>query len=242
MKHCSNEDAQTYLRDLLDAVGVTARPSDLEKLCRYADAILEENRRVNLTAIRDLAESLRLHVADSAAALPEVRGAAPGGLTDLGTGAGFPGVPLSLLGDRTAFLLDATRRKVEAVRRALETAGINGLTPVWSRAEEWAVDAPPDVTVVTARAVAELPTLLELASPLLRKGGRFVALKGVPTEDELRRAEQAAAIVGFSELSRRTLELPLGLEVRTVISYEKTSESAIALPRRVGLAVRKPLA
>lgn len=214
----------------------------LARLVKYLNAVLAANESVNLTRITDPAQALRLHLLDSLCAVPEILLAPAGSICDIGTGGGFPGVPIALACDRDAMLLDSVRKKSDVVERILTELGMNSMVAVsHDRAEQHAREHASRYAAVTARAVAPLASLVELASPLLRPGGVLIALKGNPDEAEFASGLAAARVVGLTLKTRRDFVLAGGNELRCVIAYEKTGASTVRLPRREGLAQHVPL-
>lgn len=211
-------------------------------LVDYLLLIMNANRTINLTGITDVDKALRLHLLDSLMGLPEVNRAPLGALLDLGTGGGFPGVPLAVAAERPGVLLDSVAKKTRALREVLAETGLSrSIDAECERAETFAQRRGGTFGVVTARAVAPLGSLVELASPLLQAGGLLVALKGLPSLKELEDARATAALVGMEEVSARRFTLPGGDEDRTIVSYARTGVPSVELPRRVGLAQRSPL-
>jgi 16S rRNA (guanine527-N7)-methyltransferase len=209
----------------------------------YLESLLDANERLNLTRVTDPRAAVRLHLVDSLIALPELHEAPTGVMLDLGSGGGFPGVPLALAAGRPAVLMDSVKKKTSAVTEVLlRTLPASQIVVVSERAEDHARLHAGEYSAVLARAVAPLAALLELASPLLRMGGVFVALKGVPQPEEMIAGEKVATMTGFGSLRVRRLVLPGGEERRTVVSAEKIGGATIRLPRRNGLAQRSPLA
>ncbi|MFA4965155.1 MAG: RsmG family class I SAM-dependent methyltransferase [Thermoleophilia bacterium] len=222
--------------------------SQAAALSRYADAILAW-RLGNVTALRTRPEVLRTLIGDSLALLDvEQLGERVGaGWLDLGAGAGVPGIPLAVALPGTELtLLDAAVKKCEFLRAAVAAAGIGARTQVvCARSERHAALGAPGreaYAVVLARAVAPLASLVELAAPLLAPGGVLLASKTARAlRAEAASAEAAAALCGLAagpvaKLSRS----PLGDAVCAV--YEKRSPVPDRLPRREGMAVRRPLA
>lgn len=242
MKHSRPGDCLAALRDGVLELGLSLPESALRQSCAYLGEVLALNERLNLTRIHESRSAVRLHLLDSLTALPEVASGRPGRLLDLGTGGGFPGVPLALASQRDAVVLDSSSKKIRAVGLALEAAGITGVEPVASRAEEYASAHASEFGVVVARAVAPLASLAELAAPLLAMGGIAVFLKGQPQDAELAAGEVAAGKLGLTQRGARQLLLPGVLEGRVIITYEKTGEPMVMLPRRTGLAQKRPLA
>jgi 16S rRNA (guanine527-N7)-methyltransferase len=239
--HVKHGNPQTdNLYRLARQMGLLLQPEALALCIDHVRAVLDANERVNLTAIRDEAQAVRLHVLDSLAVLPEVADAPAGRLLDIGTGGGFPGLPLCVASARDGLLLDSVRKKADAVRAIVESLGLGDRIEVAAvRAEELEAGG---FAVAVVRAVSELPSLVELAAPHLIEGGVLVALKGQVTDEELRRGDRAAEIVGLKRLSVRRYELPEGDEQRAAIAYRKVGEPRVRLPRRNGLAQKKPLA
>jgi 16S rRNA (guanine527-N7)-methyltransferase len=241
VKHCGDESSS--LEAWLAAVGVALPTRQLNTMLMFLDGLISVNQDVNLTRITDPEVAVRLHILDSLVALPEVHDAPSGVMIDLGSGGGFPGVPLAIASGRETVLLDSVRKKGAAVRAVLGRIHPDvGITVISERAEEHAQSHAGGYAVVVARAVAPLPVLLELASPLLAAGGRLVALKGNPTEAELNSGRVAAELVGFGSVVLRKLDLPGGGERRTIVSATKVGESSVRLPRRNGMAQKTPLA
>jgi 16S rRNA (guanine527-N7)-methyltransferase len=167
------------------ALGLPLDAAQGEALLRLLDELAQWNRAYNLTAITDRAQMLTHHLLDSLAVQPALAGAR---VLDLGTGAGFPGLPLALVNPQRSFaLLDGTAKKIRFVAHAARTLGLGNVVAVHGRAGEWQPDAPFDTVV--ARAVAPVAELAALALPLLAPGGRLVACKGQRREAE---AELAA--------------------------------------------------
>lgn len=239
MKH---SELVAELRVLLAAAGIELESAPIETMIRHMEYVLHTNQRLNLTAVRSAEESLRLHVLDSVMPLPEVSAAPGGPLIDIGTGGGYPGIPLALATGRQTLLLDSVKKKVEAIRPFLVQESLDSWISVsGERAEELALRSPGTASVVVARAVAPLSTLVELAAPLLVSGGTLIALKARPDPEEMRVGASAAAICGLEPAGSRTFDLPGGGELRTIVRYVKTDEPRITLPRRAGMANKRPL-
>lgn len=233
----------SYLGDYLAIMGIETSPSEREVLVRHIELVLDANQRVNLTRISDPEEAARLHTADSLAVLGDVGTAARGRLLDLGSGAGFPGIPIAVCSDRTVLLLDSVGKKVMALEAMIGPLGLTNRVSASSvRAEALARTDPAGFAVVTARAVSELPALVELASPLLAQSGRLICLKGSPSRLEISRADKVAGLAGMCLEYQRHFDLPFGAGHRTVLCYRRAGVSIAKLPRREGLAQHSPLA
>lgn len=191
------------------------------------------------TTVRDPSVGLHVHLTDSLSALdlPEVRGART--IADLGTGAGFPALPLACaLPDAEVFAVESRASKCAFLERAVECCGLRNAHVECARAEEWPCR---DLAVVCARAVAPLPVLLEYAAPLLRPGGAFVAYRGQRDADEESAARGAAALLGLRE-ERVVAVAPFpGADHHHLHLYVKVGQTPPRFPRRSGMARKRPL-
>jgi 16S rRNA (guanine527-N7)-methyltransferase len=231
-----------WLISMCADIGVVLHNEEANTLLNYLDRLIETNKLLNLTRITERESAIRLHLVDSLAAIPEVLKAPVGGICDIGTGGGIPGVPIAVVSGRSASVLDSVGKKARAVQTILDSVGLDGaVTAYANRAEQHSRDHRFAYSVVTARAVAPLPSLVELSAPLLAQNGLLVALKGSPSADELRSGEAVAAQVGMKLVSVRALQLPEGGESRTIVTYRRVGASRIKLPRREGIAQHSPL-
>ncbi len=209
---------------------------------QYLDAILEVNKTTNLTRIASQAEAEILHIEDSLVGLPEMEAAPEGLYGDLGSGGGFPGVPLAIATGRTTVLVDSVKKKMALVAGVLEELGLGGQISTYDgRIEELALERPGSFSALTARALSRLVSLLELASPLLSKGGQLICYKAQVDDEELEEARVVEGLVGMKLVSRRELTLSDGETSRTILVFEKIGRGKVKLPRRIGLAQRNPL-
>lgn len=233
---------------LHDEIGVRLRDmrldvsdKQLDALVLHAELVLEANATLNLTRITDARAVAVLHVADSLTALPFLATAPPGPFADLGSGAGYPGIPLAVMSGRPVTLVEAKKKKAVFLQTVIEAAELDAKAQA-IRAEELAVSGAAAFSAVVARAVAPLPSLVELASPLLRRGGLLIAMKGRPDDCEMAAGDVAAAIVGLGPGRTIAVTLPGDRSGRRMVVYTKMSDPRIRLPRRPGLAQRSPLA
>ena len=194
------------------------------------------------TTVREPAEAVEIHVADSLTGLEIEAVRAAGAMADIGAGAGFPGLVLAaaLPGARVD-LIESARRKCDVIERLAEAAGlVTRALPV--RAEEWArSDGREAYGVVTARAVAPLAVLLEYAAPLLERGGSFVAWKGSREPAEESAGAGAADELGLELREIRPVTPYSGSRNRHLYVYSKVRDTPPRYPRRPGVAARKPL-
>ncbi len=219
-----------------------AEDQTMSLMQRYLDSILEANKVTNLTRITDGEQARLLHIEDSLVGLPEVNEAPTGLYGDLGSGGGFPGVPLALATGRKTLLVDSVKKKMAIVQSALDDLSLSEQISTSSeRIEDLPLEYKEKFAVLTARALSKLVSLIELASPLLKKGGRLVCYKAQLSSEELEEALAVQDLVGMKMISQREICLSDGETTRTIVVFEKISKSRIKLPRRIGLAQKQPL-
>lgn len=210
-----------------------------EKLAKVLELLAAE--RASVSSIVD-ERAWRVHVADSLTGLevPELRRA--GRIADVGAGAGFPGLALAVALPRAQVdLIESVGRKCEFMRRAIEAAEIDNATVLHRRSEEWAAAQGREAyDVVTARAVGRLSTLAELASPLLKPNGLLIAWKGKRNPDEERQLEGAAEALAMRPLAVLDVGDRAGSEHRHLHVIGKSGPTPTNLPRRPGIAKKRP--
>lgn len=193
------------------------------------------------TAIRDRQRALEDHLADSLVALEieEVRRARK--IADLGTGAGFPGLPLAIALPRAEVdLVEANSHKAEFVGRAFASAGITNARTVWARAEAWR-DGLGRFDIVTARALGPMDVVAEYAAPLLKVGGTVVIWRGRRDPGAEARARSAGEILGLAVGEVRRVRPYTRAEHRHLHLMSKVSDTPASFPRRPGVARKRPL-
>ena len=209
---------------------------------QYVRLVIKANERINLTRIIDKEQSRILHVEDSLSALPELNNAPQGLYADMGSGGGFPGAILAIESGRTTYLIESVKKKAAAVSEIIQRCGLTEQIHVCDkRIEAVACEMRGQFSVVTARALASLPSLVELASPLLCHGGILICYKSQNIEDEKKQAQDMSAQVGMKEKSTRKSVLSDKVTKREIVTYEKVGEPKISLPRKMGFAQKHPL-
>jgi len=227
----------------LKQLGVEPRDTLLEQFFLYRQELLEWNTRMNLTAITGQEDVLVKHFLDSLSVL-KVYDKSSVRLLDIGSGAGFPGLALKIVRPQwEVVLLEATGKKVTFLRHMIETLQLKHVEAVNGRAEEFAhrLDYRATFDVVTARAVASLPVLLEYAAPFCRVGGRIILLKKGELEDELSRGKRAALEVGAVLTSNAAVLLPGIEDSRRLLMWEQQRVSPRRYPRSGAAMTKKPL-
>ena len=230
------------LESLLDSCDVSIADDAIRGCIEHFRLVLEVNQSINLTRITDIHDGLVLHILDSLLLTPFVESTPWGTMLDMGTGAGYPGVPLALATKRPIVLLDSVTKKINAVQSFCQELEIDNASCSNERVEQYAKEHRESCTCVVARAMASLPVLIEYASPLLSIGGSLVATKGTPDPQEIDSGLKAAHICGFEFETSQHIALPGGLGERTILQIKKTKNTSLGLPRKVGVAKKNPLA
>ena len=223
----------------LGEVGVVLPDVDVDRLVRHAASVLAANTVLNLTRILEPTDVLWLQIVDSLAYLPLV-GELEGPLVDIGSGGGYPGIPLAIATGLDVTLCDATGKKARFLAAVAEEI-VPRASVYGGRAEDLARERPVEFRTAVARAVASSAALVELAAPLLQVGGRLLALKGALGTTELSDGDRAAALCGMHRTGLWRYELPHRGERRCVVAYERVAGTTVKLPRRPGQAQQRPL-
>lgn len=232
-------------------LGFDLTPRQIEQFSLYYATLLDWNSRINLTAITDLEGVQVRHFLDSltvgAALLAEIGASEPPpgfSLLDIGTGAGFPGVPLKILWPQMKTVLaDSIGKKTAFLKELAGVLGLSEVEIVTARAEELGQNKAhrERYNVVTARAVASLPVLCEYCLPLTRIGGWLAVPKKGDISQEIDEAKKASKLLGGGEPMSHRFVLPGEDEERFVVTLKKVKATPPGYPRRVGLTKSRPL-
>lgn len=215
--------------------------SKRELIEKHLELVIKANKRINLTRIEDIDQAKVLHIEDSLTGIPEITSAPVGKYADIGSGAGYPGIPLAIATGRETLLIDARMKKMQAVQEMIIEMDLADRIKVYSgRAELLARTQGDQFAVVTARALSKLSVLLELAYPLLQNGGHLICYKSIVDDQEMEESTHVQKLVGMKLISDRSLTLSNG-HSRRIITYIKSEKSKIKLPRQEGMAQKNPL-
>lgn len=233
------------------ALGVPLDPAALAAFTRYYDMLAAHNEAAGLTTVVEPADVRRRHFVESLALIPALaaRGIGLDGasLVDVGSGAGFPGMPLALATPGlSATLMESHGRRAAFLMRLVEALGLGTrVRVVQARAEDAARDAEhrERYDIAVARALAPLATLVELTLPFVRTGGVLAAMKGSRAAEELAGAGEAIAAVGGGDAALVTLEMPGGARAHPpmLVIVHKLAPAPQRYPRRAGTPSRRPI-
>ena len=214
--------------------------SDAELCVRHLLMVNQVNQYMNLTRISDIHEALVLHVVDSLSLTRDLP-IEPERFLDMGTGAGFPGIPFAIYTGCEGVLLDSVGKKINAVNAFITELGLDAVTAVHDRCESYASKHASEFDTVFARAVGQMNLIVEYATPFIEEDGYLVMAKANPSDEERRIADKTAELCGLELVGVDEFDLPCDLGHRTVYLYQKVSKPRVKLPRAVGLAKKQPL-
>ncbi|MDA8233727.1 MAG: 16S rRNA (guanine(527)-N(7))-methyltransferase RsmG [Clostridia bacterium] len=235
---------QETLLEGATALGLTLSVKQTEDFEVYKNILLEWNQKFNLTAITEENEVAVKHFIDSLAVLPHLPKMSGAKLLDVGTGAGFPGLPLKImLPELEVCLLDSLQKRVGFLQEVIGRLELTGITGLHGRAEEKAHQAGmrEKFFFVTARAVARLNVLLEYCLPFVKPGGFFIALKGAEVEAEVKEGEKALNVLSGRLYKIVNFDLPLNGGKRSLVLVEKAGNTPDKYPRKAGTPEKKPI-
>lgn len=230
------------LKNYLEKLNIHFTDDMIDSFESYMEGILKWNEKINLTAITDKYEFIEKHFIDSVLCwnFNEYRNADT--IIDVGTGAGFPGIPLAILSpDKEFILVDSLRKRLNVIDQLAAECNIDNISTVHGRAEELARNKKyrERFDICVSRAVANLAVLCEYTLPFIKKGGYLLAYKGPDATEELARASKAVKVLGgkFKEIKQVDLE---GFKHNIVI-IEKVKETPDKYPRKAGTPSKEPI-
>lgn len=221
---------------------VNLEKKDVESFLKYKDILLEWNKKINLTAIEDDREIIIKHFIDSISVAPFIKKQNKK-IIDVGTGAGFPGIPLKIImKDLDVTLLDSLEKRTKFLNEVINKLDLKDIKAVHSRAEDKGIskDFRETFDLAIARAVANLPVLLEYCLPFVKEGGYFIAMKGSNLE-ELDNSKKALEILGGKVEDVVNFDLPFTDMKRNIIIIKKFRHTPTKYPRKSGKPSKQPL-
>ena len=244
MPNFTRQDFDKAVSEVFEKLGCecTWNENERERFFLLAKRLLEENEKYNLTAIRTLEGVIQKHFYDSAVASEAIPKNAT--VIDIGSGAGFPTLPLAIIRpDLKLTPVDSTEKKVNFIKDTADMLGLTNVTPVFGRAEDLAKTGMRNgFSCAIARSVASLPIICELCLPFVKPNGVFVAMKSEIALHEIEESENARKVLGASaDVDIRTLYVDDNNDKRMLFVVGKTSRTPDAYPRNYGQIKKKPL-
>lgn len=235
-------DNQTEtFKSLLEIYNINLNEEQIHLLLIFLELVIKKDKEINLTAIKSYSDGLILHLLDSLLFTKLLSNVNKQTILDIGSGGGFPAIPLAITTNNMIHSLDSVNKKLLAQEEFVDQLDVNNFKTVHSRIEDYGKSHKFEYKYITARALAPLVTLVEYASPLLDIQGELIISKGSQFNNELVLAKNAIDICGFELKEQIKFDLPNDYGHRELVSLKKVRKSNIALPRQTGKAKKDPL-
>ena len=232
------------LREKAAAFGIKLSDHQLEQFETYYEMLVEKNKVMNLTAITEKNEVIDKHFADSLALIKSGVSLTGQKILDIGTGAGFPGIPLKIaFPELEIVLLDSLNKRIKFLNEVIEALGLEKITAIHGRAEDYAKDAAyrEQYDLCVSRAVANLATLSEYCLPYVKVDGMFVPYKSGEIDEEVKESSKAVKILGGKIEDVVKFELP-GTDIgRSFVKIHKVKNTTKKYPRKAGMPSKEPI-
>lgn len=232
------------LKKGIEDLGLKCSDETIDKFSKYREILVEWNQKMNLTGIEEEKEVYIKHFLDSVAAVK--KGYIKDGMSiiDVGTGAGFPGLPLRIcLENSKVTLLDSLNKRINFLSEVCTNINIDDIELIHGRAEDFGKDEKyrEQYDIATARAVAGLPILMEFCVPFIKVGGYFVCLKGPNADTELEESRKAMEVLGLEFVEKIDVELPEIELKHNIVVFKKLNSTPAKYPRKAGKPVKTPI-
>ncbi|HCT64328.1 MAG TPA: 16S rRNA (guanine(527)-N(7))-methyltransferase RsmG [Lachnospiraceae bacterium] len=237
-------DNRQLLKDSLEKMGISLSENQTQQFFDYKSLLVEWNEKMNLTAITDEREVIIKHFVDSISILSEVKIEEGAEIIDVGTGAGFPGLPVKIIRpDLKVTLLDSLNKRIGFLDQVCTQLGLENVDNIHSRAEDGGQSPMlrEKFDYCLSRAVANLAVLSEYCLPFVKVGGMFVSLKGPDAVQEIKDAEIAIKKLGGEVERVIKIEIPNSDITHSLIIIKKIDNTPKVYPRKAGTASKKPI-
>ncbi|WP_160680314.1 16S rRNA (guanine(527)-N(7))-methyltransferase RsmG [Clostridium sp. C8-1-8] len=232
------------LEEACSSVDVEFNEDKYNKFITYMELLKEWNEKINLTAITEDEQIIKKHFVDSIKAFNSPLFKSANNLIDVGTGAGFPGIPIAIIReDLKVTLLDSLNKRVNFLNEVINKLGLNNVKTIHSRAEDGArtSELREGFDIATSRAVANMCVLSELCIPYVKVNGHFIALKGPAIEEELEESKNAVATLGGRLLEVIQVNIEDTDLKHNLVVVKKMKETPKTYPRKAGSITKKPI-
>ena len=230
------------LDNYLNVLNIELKEKQIKQFYDYMNLLIQWNKNINLTAIIEPKEIIIKHFVDSLTISKYVNEKSK--LIDVGTGAGFPGIPLKILrNDIDITLVDSLNKRIKFLEVVINKLNLGNIKAVHGRAEEIGRDKEyrEKFDYATSRAVANTATLSEYLIPLIKINGKCIYMKGPDTNEELEKGKKAISVLGGNIISKEEFELPYSDIKRTIIIIEKIKNTPTKYPRKAGIPSKEPI-
>lgn len=232
------------LKEKCQKAGIELQEHQLKEFQKYYEMLIEKNKVMNLTAITEWEEVVDKHFVDSLALTQVVSLKEPIQILDLGTGAGFPGIPLKIAFPKLKIvLLDSLNKRIKFLNEVIEELGLSGITAIHGRAEDYArqPEYREQFDLCVSRAVANLSTLSEYCIPYVKQGGKFISYKSGDVKEEVETAKKAVSDLGGKICDTVKFSLPNTDIERSFVIIQKQKKTPKIYPRKAGLPSKEPI-
>ncbi len=236
------EKFEEIINKYLKEINIELKKEQTEKFYKYMNLLLEWNEKINLTAITEPEEVILKHFVDSLTISKYIEKGSK--LVDMGTGAGFPGIPLKILReDIEITLADSLNKRINFLNEVIKELNLKNIQTVHTRAEEFGKNKKyrESFDIATSRAVANLSTLSEYLIPLVKPNGKVICMKGSEVKEEVEMAKKAIEILGGKIEQEESFNLPNSDMKRNVIIIKKVKNTPAKYPRKPGMPAKEPI-
>jgi 16S rRNA (guanine527-N7)-methyltransferase len=236
------EEFKNKMKSILKEININITDEQLKKFFNYMNLMLEWNEKINLTAITEVDDVIMKHFVDCLTILDYLNENET--IVDIGTGAGFPGIPLAIMNEKNEFtLVDSLNKRINFLNDVKEKINLKNITTIHARAEEFGQNKKyrEQFDIAVSRAVANLSVLVEFLLPMVKLNGKVICMKGSQIKEELEEAKFAIKELGGIIKERKEFYLP-GTDIkRNIIIIEKIKNTPKKYPRKAGTPSKQPL-
>ena len=228
------------LKQKANKINIEINDKQVKEFYDYMNLLIEWNEKINLTAITEPKDIILKHFIDSITISKEIKDKQK--VADIGTGAGFPGIPLNIINGNAEYtLVDSLNKRINFLNEVIEKLGLKNIVTNHSRVEDFAKNNRAKYDVATSRAVAPLNVLLEYLLPLVKIGGICICMKGSNVNEEIQESKRALELLGGKIEKIEEICLPESDNTRNIIIIKKVKITPLKYPRKAGIPKKEPL-